>query len=158
MSYKAESKDTAGEKSTDYYDDDSKHIIDPVNVEITSIRIHPLKGGVTDGFDLEIDFHLDRDVVAGQWIIKFLVDMTHQRLITVLGETPVEDYMEGSNDMSFSTSLVDISHIKPSTLANSALLMACLKVDGEEVMSVNIVANVTHGKSGELIREFLLPM
>ena len=156
MSYKAESKD-AGEKSTDCYDD-NKHMIDPVTVDVTSIRLNPLKGGVTDGFDLEIDFRIDRDVIAGQWVIKFLVDMTHQRLITVLGETPVEDYMEGNNDMSFSTNLVDISHIKPSTLANSALLMACFKVDGEEVMSVNIVANVTHSKSGELVREFLLPM
>lgn len=156
MSFKAESKDP-GDKSTDYYDD-RKHSIDPVTVDITSIRLNPLKSSVSDGFDLDIDFRIDRDVIAGQWIIKFLVDLSHQRLITVLGETPLEDYVEGNNEMSFSTNLVDVSHIKPSTLANSALLMASFKVDGEEVMSVNIVANVTHGKSGELVREFLLPM
>ena len=156
MSFKAESKDR-DEKSVDCFDD-NKHAIDPITVDVTAIRISPMKGCVTDGFDLEIDFHLDRDVIAGQWVVKFLVDLAHHRLITVLGETPVEDYMEGNNDMVFSTSRVDVSHIKPSTLANSALLMACFLVDGEEVISVNIVTHVTHSKTGELSREFLLPM
>jgi hypothetical protein len=158
MSFKAESKDR-DEKSCDFYDDDAKGGIDPVQIQVTSLQVSPLKSNdVSSGFKLEIDFNIDRDVIAGMWVIKFLVDLTNKRLIKILGETEVEDFMEGDNSMSFVAKGIDISDITPSTLANSALLMACLIADGEEVISINIVVNVTKNKTGELTREFLLPM
>lgn len=52
---------------------------------------------------------------------------------------------------------VDVSDIAPSTLANSGLLMAEFVVDGEELVSVNLVVNVQL-KRGKLIREILNPL
>ena len=57
----------------------------------------------------------------------------------MLGETPVDDYPEGDNEMYFSTDRIDVSGIAPSTLANSGLLMAALVAEGEEVASINMV-------------------
>lgn len=150
------SKD-AGEKSSDWFEQDGKDASEPLVVDVTSIRVSPVTGGVADGFDLAIQFSLDRDVVAGYWIIKFLVDLTNNRLIKILGETSVEDYLEGENDLLFKAKSIDLSGVMPSTLANSALLMACFIADGEEVLSVNVVVNVKK-ENGVLIREFLNPM
>lgn len=50
-----------------------------------------------------------------------------------------------------------MEHISPSTLANAGLLMACLVVDDVEVISVNMVVNVTK-EGGQLMREILNPL
>lgn len=39
----------------------------------------------------------------------------------ILGETPVEDYIEGDNDCYFSCDTIDVSGIAPSALANSGM-------------------------------------
>ena len=72
-------------------------INDIPKVEIISLDIDPIKSLITDGFDLKINFSLDRDVVAAFWQIKviklyfvynflicifyqFMVDSTNKRL------------------------------------------------------------------------------
>lgn len=77
--------------------------------------------------------------MAAFWVVKFLVDSSHKRIIKILGETAVDDYPEGDSEMFFSVGGIDVSGIPESTLTNSGLLMASLMVDGEEVASVNMV-------------------
>jgi hypothetical protein len=131
----AEGKDDNEEKDT--YDNYDKP--NPPTVNVTSIRITPVSAELTSALKLDITFELDRDAIAAYWEIKFLVDCTHRRIIKILGQTAVDDYFEGESDMTFSTSSIDVSGISPSTLANSGLLMAVLMVDGEEVVSINMV-------------------
>jgi hypothetical protein len=110
-------------------------------VNITEIKIKP--SGVVDvtaPLTLDMKFELSRDVVAASWVIKFLVDSSHSRIIKVLGQTEVEDYPDGESDMHFHVDYVDIDNIPPSSLTNSGLLMAVLMVDGEEVVGVNMVS------------------
>jgi hypothetical protein len=110
-------------------------------VTITAIDIRP-QGivPVTAPIDLSIQFELDRDVVAAYWVVQFLVDSCHSRLINVLGETNVEDYPDGESDMHFSVSAVNVDNIEPSQLTNSGLLMAIFMVNGKEVACVNMVS------------------
>mmetsp|Transcript_28621 Transcript_28621/g.48331 ORF Transcript_28621/g.48331 Transcript_28621/m.48331 type:complete len:183 (+) Transcript_28621:55-603(+) len=126
-------------------------------VDVTSLTIEPRRGPVDGPLELAISFTLDRDVVAGYWEVKFLVDAASSRVIKVLGRTKVEDYPEGESEMNFDTDAVDISGISPSTLTNSGLLMACFMVHGEEVAAVNMVVNVTNN-DGDIRREVLSPL
>ena len=58
----------------------------PPKIEILSINFEPPKGPLSDPLELSIKFELDRDVVAGYWIIRFLVDSCDRRLIKVRRE------------------------------------------------------------------------
>ena len=130
----------------------------PPKIEITKIKIKPNEiVDISAPLDLNISFELDRDVVAAYWIIRFLVDSSENRIIKILGETPVEDYPDGDSDMNFHIDKIDVSGIPPSTLTNSGLLMAIFCVDGEEVATVNMVVNVFK-RDGQIVREILSPM
>jgi hypothetical protein len=127
-------------------------------IEVVSIKFEPTGiVSITESIDLEIKFELDRDVVAAYWVLQFLVDSTHSRIIKVLGETSVEDYPDGESEMKIYIDKIDVSGIPPSTLTNSGLLMAKFIADGEEVASINMVVNVTK-KDGEIVREILNPL
>jgi len=126
-------------------------------VDIRDIVIVGSSAEITAPLELKIKFDLDRDVLAAFWIVKLLVDSCDKRLIKILGETAVDDYTEGDNEMYFSVEGIDVSDIAPSVLANYGLLMACLMVDGEEVATVNMVVNVTKS-DGKIIREILSPL
>ncbi len=127
-----------------YYDgkEDKDANYDPPKITVTGIKINPSdETNITDPLSIKIDFELDRDVVAGYWVVQLLVDSSHNRIIHKLGETAVEDYPDGESEMFFTTDKIDIDGISPSTLTNSGLLMALFMVDGEEVASVNMVSN-----------------
>ena len=120
-------------------------------VNVTEIIIRPNKAvEVSSRLSLDIKFELDRDVVAAFWTFKLLVDSAHSRIIQVLGQSEIQDYPDGESDVQFSVEQIDISHIPPSTLTNSGLLMATFVVDDEEVATVNMVSNKC-----ELINGFL---
>lgn len=147
-----------------YYDDKSakdsgnEYKQELPRVDVTAISIRP--AGMADlesPIHLNIKFELDRDVIAGFWKVQMLVDSSNARIIKVLGETDVEDYPDGESEMDFSARSVDISGIAPSTLTNSGLLMAIFMADGEEVISVNMVVNVTK-QDGRIMREILNPL
>jgi hypothetical protein len=110
-------------------------------VNVTDITIRPNRVvEVTSALSLDIKFELDRDVVAAFWKVQLLVDSAHSRIIQVLGQTEIQDYTDGESDMHFEVDRIDISHIAPSTLTNSGLLMATFVVDDEEVATVNMVS------------------
>lgn len=97
---------------------------------------------ITSPLSLDIRFELDRDVIAGYWVVQFLVDSCQRRVIRVLGETPVEDYSEGESDVHFEVERVEVDGIEASTLTNAGLLMAKFMADGEEIASVNMVSRL----------------
>jgi hypothetical protein len=75
------------EKYDSIHDDDDseyncKKIIPP-KIEILSINFEPAVGSLSGPLELSIKFELDRDVVAGYWIVRFLVDSCDRRLIKV---------------------------------------------------------------------------
>lgn len=143
-------------RSTDYKDSgDCKH--DFPKIEIKAIEIVGDNTEITAPLELKIKFDIDRDALASYWIVKLLVDSCERRLIQILGETPVDDYTEGDNEMYFSVDTIDVSHIPHSTLANYGLLMACLIIDGEEISNVNMVVNVTIS-DGKIMREIMSPL
>jgi len=117
------SKATDDDEDIECYDDtvsDSNNCYNNVHVNVISINIAPTEEvDLTAEIDLRISFELDRDVIAGYWMVQFLVDTTSRRIIKVLGQTDVEDYPEGESDMNFYVNRVDISGISPSTLSNS---------------------------------------
>ena len=111
---------------------------------------------VSSPLELKITFELERDAIAGYWIIKFLVDSADQRIIKILGDTKPEDYLEGENEMYFSIENIIVDDISPSTLTNSGLLMACFISEGEEAASINLVVNVFQ-QDGDIMREIFNP-
>lgn len=56
----------------------------PPKIEVLAINFEPSMGPLSGPLELSIKFELDRDVVAGYWIIRFLVDSCDRRLIKVL--------------------------------------------------------------------------
>eukprot|EP01039_Chlorochromonas_danica_P009759 gene9759-10793_t len=127
-------------------------------VDILQLSIQP--EGVVDisaPLSLDIRFDLDRDVVAANWVVQFLVDSCHRRIVRTLGETPIEDYPDGESEMHFEVAKVDVEGIAPSALTNAGLLMAKFVVDGEEVCSVNMVVQVCE-KGERILREILSPL
>lgn len=136
------SKATDDDDDVECYDDDkasgrgSNLQNNNIHVNVLSINIAPSDEEVelSAELDLRISFELDRDVIAGYWVVQFLVDTSSRRIIKVLGQTDVEDYPEGESDMSFYTSRVDISGISPSTLSNS----------GGQCFSSTAAVNVTY--------------
>ena len=143
------------------YRDDSKEV-DPADypgIEVTDLVIRPSKMClVNEGLELKITFELDRDVIAGFWSVKLLVDSCDNRIIKILGETEPEDYPAGESDMNFDVDSIYVDDIPPSTLANSGLLMCCCMANGIEVASVNSVVNVFKDESGAVMREILNPL
>jgi hypothetical protein len=150
--YKAESKGTferrpSGKSLDDddvFYSDekggDCQRLELPV-VTVVDISIGPKTlCEVSSPLILDIKFELDRDVVAGFWAFKFLVDSSYNRLIRVLGESRVEDYPDGESDVHFEVENISVDGIKASTLTNSGLLMAVFMANGEEVATVNMVS------------------
>ena len=57
--------------------------IDPPKIEVLGIEYEPAGGPLSGPLELKIRFELDRDVIAGHWIIRFLVDSCDRRLIRV---------------------------------------------------------------------------
>jgi hypothetical protein len=55
----------------------------PPKIEVLDIEFDPPSGPLSGPLELKIKFELDRDVVAGYWIIKYLVDSCDRRLIRV---------------------------------------------------------------------------
>ena len=55
----------------------------PPKIDITSIEIDPVSGGISEPLRLKIKFELDRDCVAANWCVKFLVDSGERRVIKV---------------------------------------------------------------------------
>jgi hypothetical protein len=55
----------------------------PPRIEIVSLDFEPASGSLSGPLELRIKFELDRDVIAGYWIIRFLVDSCDRRLIKV---------------------------------------------------------------------------
>ena len=143
------------------YRDDSKEV-DPADypgIEVTDLVISPSKICLVDeGLELKISFELDRDVIAGFWGVKLLVDSCDNRIIKILGETEPEDYPAGDSDMIFNVDSISVDDIPPSTLTNSGLLMCCFMADGVEVATVNSVVNVFKDDSGRVMREILNPL
>jgi hypothetical protein len=175
MDYKSEGKDEGdygadakghadskgGDDGMEIYADDSKGgddgplpVVDVVSIEFEPTGVSPVAGSL----ELRIRFELDRDVVAGFWVVQFLVDSCDKRIIKILGETEMEDYPDGDSEMYFRTATVDLSGVEPSSLTNSGLLMAIFMVDGKEVCTVNMVVNVFKNGSGDIVREILSPL
>lgn len=114
---------------------------DTPRVDILELDISPSElVDISSGLSLNIKFELDRDVVAGYWSVQFLVDSCYSRIIRILGETQVDDYTEGENEMHFEVPSIDVEGIEPSALTNAGLLMAKFMANGVEVMSVNMVS------------------
>lgn len=129
----------------DVYEDGSKDIQDilPPQMWLRSVKLNPDEvAPISSPLEIQIDFELERDVVAGYWIVKFLVDSAENRIIKILGETEPQDYLEGDNDMYFSIEHIPVDDIPPSTLTNSGLLIACFMCEGAEAATVNMVVNV----------------
>ena len=97
-----------------------------------------------------MQFELDRDVIAGFWTIKLLVDSCDNRIIKKLGETEPEDYPAGYSDMEFHCQKVEVHDIPASALTNSGLLMCGFVADGIEVATFNCVVNVYKADNGRL--------
>ena len=156
-----ESKDEGKDDDLEIFKDDSKEV-DPADypgIEVTDMVITPSKKSpVDEGLEVKIVFELDRDVIAGFWSVKFLVDSSDNRIIKILGETEPEDYPSGESDMYFSVDRITVDDIPPSTLTNSGLLMCCFMADGVEVATVNSVVNVFKDDSGNVMREILNPL
>ena len=57
--------------------------IDPPKIEVLGIEFEPAGGPLSGPLELKIKFELDRDVIAGHWIVRFLVDSCDRRLIRV---------------------------------------------------------------------------
>ena len=126
-------------KNTDGDGHEEKNPFPQVNV--LEIEIKPRKVvEVSSSLSLDIRFELDRDVVAAYWTFKLLVDSAHSRIIQQIGQSEIQDYTDGESDVHFEVDQIDISHIPPSTLTNSGLLMATFIVDDEEVATVNMVS------------------
>ena len=123
---RASSKSTDDDEDIEYYDDKSSgyNTQNIIHVNVLSINIAPLEEvDLSAELDLQITFELDRDVIAGYWVVQFLVDTSSRRIIKLLGQTDVEDYPEGESTMSFYAHRVDTSGITPSTLSNSGNLL-----------------------------------
>ncbi len=148
---KLSGKDSGDEEEIFYSDEkdggsgDDYKGLDLPKVNVLDIIIDP-KGtsSVSSPFTLDIKFELDRDVVAGYWVIKFLMDSSHNRVINILGETNVEDYVDGESEMHFEAKNINIEGVQASTLTNSGLLMAVFMANGEEVATVNMVSVLNH--------------
>lgn len=122
----------------EYFPDDTKEMAEELaRVDIISVALgadgdeEPLEAPI----ELKIVFELDRDVVAGYWSIKFLVDSCDARVVRGLGDTNMEDYIEGENDVYFTCDTLDFSGIAPSALTNSGLLIAVFLADGKGTCS-----------------------
>ena len=80
-------QDNSEGKCDSKYDDeeitDVGEKMTPPKIEILSINFEPAMGPLSGPLELNIKFELDRDVVAGYWIIRFLVDSSDRRLIKV---------------------------------------------------------------------------
>lgn len=137
---------------------DDEGPLDVPKIEVLDISISPNDMvEISSPLSLSIRFSLDRDVVAAYWVVQFLVDTARSRLIRILGETDVEDYVDGESEMNFSCQRVEVDDIPVSSLSNSGLLMARLMVDGDEVASVNLVVQVTL-KQGVAMRQIFSPL
>ena len=157
-SSRAESK-AEEEDFTEYAD--SKGADDLARIDVVRVDFGEDGGRecpVDASLQLRIVFELDRDVIAGYWEVKFLVDSCDARIVKVLGETAVEDFPEGESDIFFTCPSIDLSGIPPSALTNSGLLIAAFMADGKEVAAVNCVVNVFKGPGGGIVREILNPL
>jgi hypothetical protein len=90
MSSKYDDDDVRGGfKSNSKYDDDDiveekgGETIDPPKIEVLGIDMEPKEGPLSGELEIRIRFELDRDVIAGYWIVRFLVDSADRRLIRV---------------------------------------------------------------------------
>lgn len=76
-------------KSSSKFDDDDiveekgGDEIDPPKIEVLGIEVEPVMGPLSGPLEIRIRFELDRDVIAGYWVVRFLVDSSDRRLIRV---------------------------------------------------------------------------
>lgn len=96
------SKDEKGDegKSGSKYDEDEIEFgakggyePTPPTITVSSVEIDPVQSGLSEPFNLKIKFELDRDCIAASWIIKFLVDSGHKRVIKVFSFLRRQSYL-----------------------------------------------------------------
>ena len=78
------------ESSVDCFDyrdeakEDSKKVSD-ITVLVTSLHITPSKGSASDVFTLRMVFTLNQDALASEWVIQYLTDLSHEKILLPIG-------------------------------------------------------------------------
>ena len=127
-------------------------------ISLQHVHIEPNNCPIEEPITLEMDFTTAVDLRDARWEVKFMADQCNKRKIVVLGETGIVDYPAGSHTMAFHVDEVDVSHLKRHVLANVGLLIATLVAGEEEVVSVNMVTQVSATTDGGLIRSVFSPL
>ena len=82
------------ESSVDCFDyseegkEDSKKVSD-ITVLVTSLHITPSKGFASDVFTLRMVFTLNQDALASEWVIQYLTDLSHEKILLPIGSSPL---------------------------------------------------------------------
>lgn len=83
--------DEKDQKDEEFISANTSEKIIPPKVEVLDIHIEPaVRGPLSGPLELTIKFELDRDVIAGYWIVRLLVDSCDKRLIRVRIWIPVQ--------------------------------------------------------------------
>ncbi|CAN0011163.1 unnamed protein product, partial [Phaeothamnion confervicola] len=130
---------------------------DVPHVEVLAATAGPNNCEVQEALDFDMEFELDAGVDDACWEIKFVVDSVNARHVVILGRTPTRRYPRGRSSVSFSTPGINVTGIKPCTLANAGLLTATLCVGDREVADVNLVVMVAK-KAGAFVRCIYSPL
>ncbi|KAG5189951.1 hypothetical protein JKP88DRAFT_232810 [Tribonema minus] len=132
-----------------------------VEIELTSLDVSPNNCPVAEGLDLKMGFTLSAPLQHAVWSVKFVVDSVNARHVIELGNTEPENLSAGPSRVHFSVPSIDVTGVKPCTLANMGLMVASLtgrqgggRVD---VVDVNMVVQVEK-RGQELVRCIYSPL
>ena len=129
-------------------------------IDVTDVIISPNDCDFGEPLRLEIEFATRRAIRDASWGIGYLVDTINaKRHVVELGRTPAKDYDGADCLFEFAIDRIPVEGIAPSELANCGLLTATLyDARGADLVSVNMVVQVTQAPGGKLHRMIYSPL
>lgn len=133
---------------------------DEINIEFEKLEIFPNECNLSDKLTINGSYKSSHSF-QGKWKINYIVDSSFTKHVINLGETDNQQISnKSSNNLQFKVNEINISNINDNTLFNTGLLKLELihQSNGTEVISVNVVTQITRTKEQKYIRTFFNPL
>eukprot|EP00930_Biecheleria_cincta_P070722 TRINITY_DN58337_c0_g1_i1.p2 TRINITY_DN58337_c0_g1~~TRINITY_DN58337_c0_g1_i1.p2 ORF type:complete len:146 (+),score=40.43 TRINITY_DN58337_c0_g1_i1:102-539(+) len=137
--------------------DEEDHPTGPT-ITMTSVAMNPEEECAFEmGLGLAMGFTTDTDLPDFRWEMRYVVDTPKKRLIIEVGSTDPTTYPVGPNEMQIVLPALDMSIVPEAMMrAGNGLFVAALTgPEGQEIMAVNMVVQITVDEATGTLRRFI---
>lgn len=125
---------------------------------LTALKIIPESSNIPDPIKISFDFSLTESYKNWEWIVKYTVDVAYKRAVLVLYTEKIGTLNVGKYTKEITVPKIATEGIPKKDLMNVGMLSICGVDNGKEIVTINIVSQITKNEKGELVKTLLSPL